>query len=204
MRRRELLALAVGLGTGESVFAVSTDGEVDAGRGSSRTAVTACVSACGPFEECGSRWCDGNESWWCPEENSCWCDGKIEWDGDDELPDSLRCDSIERLEAECATGQTGVATVRSKDGRIRLRGVIEAPTPCYDIALEAVDVDGDDVVIAVAVTDPLDGFCVQCVGAIRYEVRLAFEVPPPDSVAVVHHTMGETRRIDPQSTADHR
>ena len=229
MRRRELLSLALGLGTSESVFAVSADSEADGERDPLRVAVAAGVSGCERTKVSESEWCDGGEpkwcdevepewcdevepEWcdevepeWCDEEELGWCDGgESEWVEARELPESLRYCSIERLDAECATGQTGVAKVHTADGHLRLCGVIEAPTPCYDIALEGIDEDEGTVEVVVEVTDPLDGFCVQCVGAIRYEVRLAFEVDPPKSVEIVHRTMGETRRIEPRSATDPR
>ena len=192
MRRRELLSLALGLGTTESVFAVSSVSEADGEWDPLRVAVAAGVSGCERTKVSESEWCDGGELGWCDEVEPEWFDGG-------ELPEPLLCGSIERLGAECAIGQTGIVKLHTADGHLRLRGVIEAPTPCYDVDLEAVDEDGGKVVIVVATSDPIDGFCVQCVGAVQYDVCLAFEVDPPESVEIVHRTMGETRRIEPQS-----
>lgn len=109
-------------------------------------------------------------------------------------PPAVAGGSLERGEDECAAGvDDGRAAVEFGDGEIAIEGVLVAPTPCHEVALAEATLDEEtgSLEVVVAVGEGAEGACIQCLGAIDYRTRIAFDRGLPDRVDVVHETWGE-------------
>ncbi|WP_255167964.1 hypothetical protein [Natrononativus amylolyticus] len=99
-------------------------------------------------------------------------------------------------EGECATaGATDRARIDLEDDVIRIEGVVETPTPCHRLSLASLETDRETLEVVVGVDDPAADVCIECLGAVPYTAVVDRPDPPPESVVVVHETMGERRTV---------
>ncbi|MFC4550972.1 MULTISPECIES: twin-arginine translocation signal domain-containing protein [Halorussus] len=105
--------------------------------------------------------------------------------------------SIAVGEGECGTENR--ASVSYEGDRVRVDGVVRAPTPNSKVELAAANYDGQSGTLTVRVratsADSGEGASVQCVGAIPYEATVRFERALPESVVVVHESSGQTVEV---------
>jgi hypothetical protein len=96
-------------------------------------------------------------------------------------------------DGECGSGEDA-ADVTVDGGVVRVDGRLATPTPCHGAALaEARLADGGDrLVVAVRTTDPTVDVCVQCLGAVPYDLTVRVADGSPETVRVDHD--GETVR----------
>ncbi|MFP9193387.1 hypothetical protein ACLI4Q_17340 [Natrialbaceae archaeon A-CW1-1] len=136
---------------------------------------------------------------------------------DEHLPEGVEID-LERIDGECLSDETPVyPTIRVHEDGLRIRATIEAPTPCHEVALESAvvrdrtddgihvgandgngsDEPGDELVLPITPTEPSVDACVQCIGAVHYD--LALTIPDlekrPDSVRLVHDAFDEPSTV---------
>ena len=108
--------------------------------------------------------------------------------------------AVETTNTGCDDGDAGSADVSFSEDplRITVTGALEAPTPCYEAALEGLNYDPGNDVLRVTITrqeaDSADG-CTQCTGAIAYEGTFDLEGELPGTVVVRHGADGESTEV---------
>lgn len=116
--------------------------------------------------------------------------------GDDGEPASDLAGSIETDDAHCADPDPDVATASYGDGAVTVDGRIQAPTPCHEAVLTAVEFDGVTLTVSVSVESSLadDESCIECVGDIGYEATVQVDTSP--ATVVINHDDRETFTVD--------
>lgn len=93
-------------------------------------------------------------------------------------------------------GSASEASVSFAEDSVEVSGSVRAPNPCYGAQLADVSVSSDDTLrVTVTTTEPTAGVCAQCVASIEYEADLTFRDRVPETVEVVHRTMGGTETV---------
>lgn len=120
-----------------------------------------------------------------PDDPTTPADGTPEPDRDVTVTDA----SVERTQTSCNSGAdpTAVVSVDEEAGVVTFWGQVSPGTPCYDVSLERAEYDADaDRLSVVVETEREDGPCVDCVGLVEFEGRVAFEGGVPGGVAIGH------------------
>jgi hypothetical protein len=132
------------------------------------------------------------------------CDVTTDKRGDGHAFDVDDC-ALVRREQRCAGAEDeDDAIVCSTAEGVFVRGLIETPTPCHELALELApseDGDCDALTVVITVDGPGEGFCVQCLGVVEYAVHIALE-PAPGRVGVVHARGDELAEVTSVGFAD--
>lgn len=121
-------------------------------------------------------------------------------DGEPDDPPIPPGSSIRTLATDCGGPDDEWVEVARGGNQLIIDGLTPAPNPCHEATVPELDlVDGTiDVTLGVASTLDDDVGCVQCLGVVRYELRV--DVDPETVEAVtVRHEQGETHRIDPDA-----
>ena len=112
--------------------------------------------------------------------------------------------SIETTGSDCGSPDDDqIDAVRGEES-ITVTGVLPAPNPCHEAVLESSELEDGVLSFVVDVKDATtdDEECIQCHGAIEYEVRFELgDVSAVETVAVDHVT-GERHEIEPESGSD--
>ena len=109
-------------------------------------------------------------------------------------PPSVASTAFDDGEGDC--GGDDAATITSADRTVVVTGRVRTPGPCYGLALAAADYDAADALtVVVAVENREPGGCVECVGEVPYEARVAFDRGLPGTVVVRHRRGGETVEV---------
>ncbi len=92
---------------------------------------------------------------------------------------------VETIGSDCY-GQEGIGVYETEEieGGVRFKGVMETSNPCHTVNLSEVRKDGDTYIVDL-VGEPEDVICIQCVGAVTYEVTL--EAEGSGDVQVLHN-----------------
>lgn len=108
--------------------------------------------------------------------------------------------SIRTLATDCGGPDDEWVEVVREGDQFVIDGLTPAPNPCHEAIVPALDLlDGAlDVTLGVASTLEDGVGCVQCQGALRYELRVDVDPETVDDVTV-RHEYGETHRIDPDA-----
>lgn len=119
-------------------------------------------------------------------------------DGDRDDPVIPPGASIRTLATDCGGSDDAWVEVGREGDQFVIDGMTPAPNPCHEAIVPELDlVDGAlEVTLGVASTLEDGVGCVQCQGAVRYELRVDVDPETIDDVTV-HHQHGETHRIDP-------
>ena len=98
---------------------------------------------------------------------------------------------VETTATGCLDDDGGSASVAFQGSplRVDVTGTIEAPTPCYEAALEGIKYDPDEDLLKVTISateDDSGGACAECIGGIEYEATFELEGGLPGTVLVKH------------------
>lgn len=112
---------------------------------------------------------------------------------DDEFGDPPEEPTIETTGSDCGDPYDDFIDVTVVDGMFVVEGVTPAPNPCHEAVLEAVDDENGQYSLIVDVRSTLEEgeACVQCHGAITYEVLAPVDDPDEIERVVVDHVQGE-------------
>lgn len=94
---------------------------------------------------------------------------------DDREPvDDVRSQDITTVETSCAGMDDEESSVEVADSTIDVEGVIIGPNPCHEAVIKGVSLEGDTLVVSIAVESDLadGGACMECVGKISYEATV--------------------------------
>ncbi len=92
---------------------------------------------------------------------------------------------VETIGSDCYGQEgTGVYETEEIDGGVRFKGVMETPNPCHTVNVSEIQEDGDTYTIDL-VGESEDVVCIQCVGAVTYEVT--FETEGSGEIQVLHN-----------------
>lgn len=97
--------------------------------------------------------------------------------------------TVQTAEKACLSGDpTTDISFETEADRVVVTGVVRAPTPCHEATLRAAEYDPAADRLFVDVGTEADGSetCVECVGAIGYEVTVDFSGGLPREVEVAH------------------
>ncbi|WP_265109740.1 hypothetical protein [Halosolutus halophilus] len=111
--------------------------------------------------------------------------------GDDSTSPSIASKSIETTAATCASGEEvdSEATVDAERDRVEITGCIEAPNPCHEAVLSAVEFATDGTVsVTVDVVSEAVDVCQECLARIEYAATIEFEGGVPERITVRHAT----------------
>lgn len=98
--------------------------------------------------------------------------------------------AIETIDTACADGSEDESvSVDRTDTGVRITGVRPAPNPCHTATIAEVTEEDDRLTVVINVESTLSGdeVCVECVGAIRYEVAIRGDAPADISEITVDH-----------------
>lgn len=109
--------------------------------------------------------------------------------------------SVETTWTDCGDpDDETVFAVESGDDLI-LIGTTPAPNPCHVATLDTIDLENGSLSVTVGVKWDLeeDEDCIQCHGAIGYEIRIPDVVEPVDTI-IVDHNEGGRHTIEPHAS----
>ena len=93
-------------------------------------------------------------------------------------------------------GETTRVAFEKGGSRVVVSGVITAENGCQEARLASVEAKGSDLVVTVGTerTTGTNALCTQALTPVEYRFALTPDTPP-ESVTVVHATMGERRTV---------
>lgn len=122
--------------------------------------------------------------------------------------DPVRYSQITTTSADCGGGSDDSHSDVSRWGQVvRFSGQIQAPTPCHEAVIAAIDVADDTLVVTVG-TEPVDEsqVCIECIGAIEYRGLLVLSGSADVESVEVRHADGASDPVtpdpDPSVTAE--
>lgn len=117
-------------------------------------------------------------------------------DGEDAGAGSDPEATLEQLGSECGGPDSESVSVFDDDSAYVVTGTLPSPSPCYEPVLEATDYEEGTLSLTVdAVEEDPDRDCLDCPGALDYEVTVGELDAEPTSVEVTHVT-GETHTVE--------
>lgn len=103
---------------------------------------------------------------------------------------------------ECGT-EVNTARVEAGDEQVTVTGTITGSDACKTAELKTASVEKGTLRVVVAAVNRADaGACAQCLSEIDYEATVSFEGGTPESVVVVHESIGEPRTVADTGTAE--
>lgn len=100
---------------------------------------------------------------------------------------------LRTVDTDCGSG--GRASIVLDGDRVRVKGSIGASNPCHRAVLRSAGMEGGRYVIEVGTREADVDTCMSCLGVVDYEATVAFPDGAPETVAVVHHSMGERTEV---------
>jgi hypothetical protein len=97
--------------------------------------------------------------------------------------------SVETVSSDCAANEVPAATVSFYDAAsaVEFAGALRTPTPCHEVTLRAAGYDAERDALAVVLgTAATREGCVDCVGVVEFEGRVAFSGGLPGRVYVAN------------------
>lgn len=82
---------------------------------------------------------------------------------------------VEVVESNCLdTNETGITEKNHTENGLVFEGVMQTPNPCYMVNVSSLERNGDTYTLDLE-GNPEEGMCIQCVGAVTYEVSFTAE-----------------------------
>jgi hypothetical protein len=109
------------------------------------------------------------------------------------LPTPVDDASVETVDSGCRTDEEAPIAVTFGDDVITITGTLLTRNPCHEAVIESITAEGDRLSIGVGVHSRTeeDTACVDCLGAISYEVRIELAEQSGITTVAVDHTPGD-------------
>ncbi len=116
-------------------------------------------------------------------------------DGSDDLAETV----IKTTLADCGDPDDETALAIEAGNAVRILGVTQAPNPCHEATVTSVEVEDGQLSVTVDVESTLatDEECIQCHGAIGYELIVERD-PASIETLIVTHEEGDRHELDIQ------
>ncbi|WP_267642683.1 hypothetical protein [Haloarchaeobius amylolyticus] len=99
-------------------------------------------------------------------------------------------------EGDCASRDTSTATVSFTDDGVDIEGTLVTGDPCYEVSVGDIGYNPKtDELRVTLTTQPGDGSCMNCVGAVPFQASAGLKHDLPAHVVVRHQSNGETTTV---------
>lgn len=110
--------------------------------------------------------------------------------GDDDEQSAAEFDildvDVETVEANCLTDEEAGYDIEIAGDVVDISGIVEAPNPCHEVAVDAT-ADGTTLVVDIwPQADDDDVDCIQCVGSLSYETQIELSSDAVQEVDITH------------------